>query len=232
MPLQIFVEDQLNEAYEVLARKALRMPDQTNRSKVKASIVGINDFTTMKSLLDLTQRSVAAGYLCIMFIMDQESLPESGDRPQKLADFKSSFNQLCQYLSGLPTDNPLRQARVIRIVCLRCLESWLVSDPQAVIDAVRGVHGVNFRVEPRQTESLPPHVAAENIARLIQRVGTQLNKRDLQQTRASSIKRRGKSIAQRINLDSARQYNSSLNYFCDMVQCNDNGCQRPCPEIK
>jgi len=113
---------------------------------------------------------------------------------------------------------------------MRCLESWLLSDQQAIIDAMRGVHGVRIGLSPIQTESLTPQEAAERIAHLIRQVGQNLNNRELLRTHASSIKRRGKFIAQKVDLSRARNYNRSLDYFCDIVQCTESGCAHPCPE--
>ena len=44
MPLQILVEDRLNDPYEILARKALGLPvDQTNRREIRAGFVQITE---------------------------------------------------------------------------------------------------------------------------------------------------------------------------------------------
>jgi len=231
MPLQIFVEDRLNEAYEVLACKALGLPvDRRNRQQVRASIVDLDDLTHRDGLLDLVERSQAAGYGCIILIMDQEALPASADRPEKLRQFRDAFRQLCDYLDGLPERHPLKKVNVIRIVCQRCLEGWLAADPQAIVDAVRGVKGVRYSPNRQSTQDLSPHQAADRIAHIICHVGHELQNRDLLRASAGNVKRRGKAIATAMDLQRSRGYNLSLDYFCVMVDCATPGCHHPCPE--
>ena len=55
MPLQIFVEDKLVDAYEILARKAHGLPgSSSNRREVRAARIDPDDLTSRNSLLDLT----------------------------------------------------------------------------------------------------------------------------------------------------------------------------------
>lgn len=229
MPLQIFVEDQLSEAYEVLARKVLGLSFR-DRRQVHASRIDPEDFTSRDGLLDWVSRSLRSHYDCVVFILDEEAGPQSADRPEKLRLFKRAFQELCTYLGGLPEQDPLKGMNVIRIVCQRCLESWLVSDPQAVVDSVRGKQGINFKPKPGRTENLTPRQASEYIAHLINQTGQQMRRRDLQRIGTNSIKSRGKSIAEHVNPDQARRYNRSLRYFYEMVPCTQNGCDKPFPK--
>ena len=231
MPLQILVEDRLNEPYEILARKALGLPiEQTNRREVRASVVQIGELTNFEGLLNLAETSHKAGYDCIMFIVDEEITPASADRPDRLREFRRAFTQLCNYLNELPPPEPLNQVNVIRIVSKRCLEAWLAADPRAIVDAVRGKKGVNYNPPNRNTENMSPQQAAEHIVHIIREVGKQTRKRDLLQTRVRNVKRRGRSIALQLNVEQARRHNRSLAYFFDMVSCRRSGCEYPCPE--
>ncbi len=59
MALQIFVEDQLTDAYEILALRALGLPaSPRNRRQVRASRIDVGDLATFEGLLDLTRRGV------------------------------------------------------------------------------------------------------------------------------------------------------------------------------
>ena len=120
--------------------------------------------------------------------------------------------------------------KITRIVCQRCLECWLASDPQAIIDAVRGKHGVDLQLTPQTTDNLTPNQAKERIAHIINQTGQKLDRWDLQQIRASNIKSRGKTIAEHISLTQAGRYNGSLKYFFEMLPCVQSGCEHPFPE--
>ncbi|GAB4577493.1 MAG: hypothetical protein Fur0022_02240 [Anaerolineales bacterium] len=231
MPVLIFVEDELNEPYEILARKALGLPiERYNRKEVKVSLAKLSDFTSSDRLLNLVSGAYEAGYDCVLFILDHEDSTNSPDRQQKLVDFRNAFDDLCRHLRGLPATNQLRTVNVIRIVALNCLESWLAADPQAIVDAVRGNQGVRYNPPTRNTESLTPYEAADQIANHIRQVGRLTEKRDLLRAQASNIKRRGKVIAARLDIRRSRNYNRSLAYFIEMVSCEISGCNSPCPE--
>jgi len=229
MPLQILVEDRLNEAYEILARKALGL-SAPNRRQVRAGVVQINELTSLEGLLSLVTTSHQAGYDCIVFIVDEEITPASADRPDRLREFKKAFRQLCDHFDKLPPHNPLNQVNVIRIISKRCLESWLATDPQAVIDAVRGKRGVNYSPPNRNTENMSPQQAAQHIVHIIREIGRKTGKKDLLRASVKNVKRRSKAIAQYLRPNYARRFNRSLAYFFDMVHCQEMGCEHPCPE--
>jgi len=65
--------------------------------------------------------------------------------------------------------------------------------------------------------------------RPIQEVGRRLRRQDLRRVNARSVKSRGKSIAERLDPDRARRFNSSLDYFFSMVDCRRSGCDHPQP---
>jgi hypothetical protein len=229
MPLQIFVEDELAEAYEALALRALGLPlAPRNRRAVLAARIDVDDLTTRDGLLDLTRRAMRSGHDTILFILDEEG-PPSSDRPQKLANFRQAFLELCAYLaSGREKD--LGKAKVTRIVCKRCLEGWLMADPQAIVDAVRGKHGIDYVPAPQRTEELLPTQALDGIAHVIRETGRRLGRRDLSQISSKNIKSRGASIAGHVVPDRARRYNLSLDYFYGMIDGQRSGCEHPCPE--
>lgn len=230
MPLQIFVEDELADAYEILALRALGLSTRPrDRSRVRASKINIEDLTSLESLLHLTQSAKRAGYDCILFVMDREG-PGSPDRREKLTLFRQAFQGLCDHLATLGDNNPLYGVRVSRIVCLTCLKGWLATDPQAVVDSVRGRRGVDYHPSSQGTVNLFPHQASERIAHTIRETGRHLGRHDLQRLSAGSIKSRGASIAEHIDPNRARRYNRSLNYFYQMVQGDQNGCDHPFPD--
>jgi hypothetical protein len=230
MPLQIFVEDQLSDAYEILALRALGLPTRKDRRRVRASRIDLEDLTTRDGLLDLARRAWDSGYDCVLFLMDEEGLPRSPERPAKLRAFRQAFLELCHWLAGLRDNDPLRRLKVTRVVCRRCLESWLAADPQAIVDSVRGTRGVHYRPDPQRTDDLLPAQAGERIAQVIRETGRRLDRRDLTRVATGSIKSRGASIAEHVDPGRARRHNGSLAYFFDMVDGNRNGCDYPFPE--
>jgi hypothetical protein len=229
MPLQIFVEDEFAETYEVLALRALGLPAAPrNRQAVLAVKIDVDNLTTLDGLLDLTRRAIRSKHDTILFILDEEG-PSALGRPKKLASFRQAFLELCAYLAS-GREKALSNAKVSRIVCKRCLEGWLMTDPQAVVDAVRGEHGIDYSPTPRKTEELLPAQALEGIAHVIRETGRRLGRRDLSQISSKVIKSRGPSFAKHVVPARARHYNSSLAYFYDMIDGHRSGCEHPCPE--
>jgi hypothetical protein len=229
MPLQIFVEDELAEAYEALALRALGLPiAPRNRQAVLAARIDVDDLTARDGLLDLTRRAMRSGHDTILFILDEEG-PSALGRSKKLASFRQAFLELCAYLAS-GREKALSNAKVSRIVCKRCLEGWLMAYPRAIVDAVRGEHGIDYFPTPHRTEELLPAQALEGIAHVIRETGRRLGRRDLSQISSKSIKARGASIAGHVVPDRARRYNSSLDYFYDMIDGQRSGCDHPCPE--
>lgn len=231
MPLQIFVEDRLTDAYEILALRALGLPTaRRDRRRARASRIDLEELTSRTGLLDLAQRSQQSGYDCVLFIMDEEGLPRSPDRPAKLRAFHQAFRELCDHLGTRRDNDPLHKFKVTRIVCRRCLEGWLAADPQAIVDSVRGSHGIDYRPDPQKTDDLLPHQALDRITQVIREAGNRLGRRDLMRLSSGSIKSRGASIAEHVEPQRARRHNASLAYFLDMVDGSRSGCEHPFPE--
>lgn len=231
MRLQIFVEDEKVEAYRVLASKALGLPVtvRSHEAVIRVIKIKIEELASLDGLLDLTQRAVRGGSDTILFIMDQEG-PRSVDRPVKLEAFRRAFQQLCRNLAQRPDGDPLRGVNVIRIICKRCLESWLASDLQAVVEFARGRHGLDYRPTAGRTENLSPEQAMDRIAQTIREVGRRTGSRHHASLTSQAAKSLGKDIALHVVPDRARRNNASLAYFFDMVQGRRNGCDQPCPE--
>lgn len=230
MPLQIFVEDELVDAYEILARKALGLPaSRSNRREVRAGRIDPEELTSRDSLLDLAGRAHAAGYDTILFILDQEG-PKSPHRAEKLAAFKRAFRELCDHLANLRDDDPLCRVKVVRIVCQRCLEGWLAADPVAIVEAFSGPKKTNYTPAPQRTENLFPEQASARIAHIGQELGSRLGKDHLKRLDPRSIKTRGKDIALSMEPTRAKPYNASLAYFFEMIDGHRSGCDHPCPE--
>jgi hypothetical protein len=178
-------------------------------------------------LLDLLRLAVTSGYDCVIFILDQEDPLASPERRELLVRFRQAFAALCDYQQRLRANDPLRRARVIRVICTSCLEGWLAADPKAVVDSVRGSHGINYSPPPQNTDGLLPVQAADRIAHFIREAGRRLQRHDLERVSKSSVKSRGKSIAERLEPDRARAFNSSLDYFFSMADCRRSGCDHP-----
>jgi hypothetical protein len=228
--LQIFVEDRLTDTYEVLALRALKLPTSPrNRQRVRASRIEPADLTTRDNLLDLVRRSVASGYGCVMFIIDQEASLRSPERTALLALFRDAFSALCSYQKRLRSGDSLRRARIIRVVCQRCLEGWLAADLHAVVDSVRGGLGIDYRPPLQNSADLLPLQAGQRIVSVIREVGRRIERKDLRRVNLSTVKSRGPAIAEFLEPERARRFNDSLDYFLKMVDCQRSGCEHPFP---
>ena len=229
MRLQIFVEDELAEAYEHLALRVLGPPAPGNRSIVRASRVDLEAMRSFEGLLRLTLRVRKGGFNNILFVMDQEG-PDTQERPAKLMDFQLAFQKLCDHLARQKPGQPLYQVKAARIVCQRCLEGWLAADLQAAVDAVRGRHGVDYHPASQRTDNVFPHQASEKIAQVIRETGRRLGRQDLQKVSTRVAKSLGSSIAEHVDPNRARSYNRSLDYFYTIIQGDRNGCDHPFPD--
>ena len=227
--VQLFVEDELSEAYEILAARALGFDHtrrQQRRQRVRAARLDLCEFTSRDGLLDSVERACRAGSRCILFILDEEDYSESPDRSDKLAAFRQAFTQLCQHLESLPDSHNLKRVKVTCIISKSCLECWLLADPQAIVTAVRGPS--SYTPPARNTEHHSPRQARDKIAHIVNEV----HRRNRKQKRISgrSAKTMGAKIAPHITPDRARRRNFSLAYFYDMISCEQSGCERPFPE--
>jgi hypothetical protein len=229
--LQIFVEDQLTEAYEVLALRTLDLPTSLrNRSRVRASRVEPQELANRESLLDLFQRAVASGYDCVIYILDREDPLRSPERANLVRGFRQAFSNLCKHQRSLEPKDPVRQAKAVGVICRNCLEGWLAADPEAVVDSVRSGQGIVYRPPQNSTDDLAPDQAGARIVHIIQEVGKRLQRSDLRRVTVRSVKSRGKSIAERLEPSRARRFNTSLDYFLSMVDCQRSGCDHPQPD--
>ena len=230
--VQIFVEDELTDPYEILAARALGVnaPDrrQSRRRRVRAARLKMSEFTRMDSLLDTVRRACRAGSRCVLFVLDEEDYNASPDRSTRLTEFREAFEAFCRYLETLPPDDQLRQVKVTRVVSKTCLECWLLADPQAVAQAVGGPS--SYRPQARNTERHSPRQAREQIAHIVREVGKRTGNRRLARAGSRSVKTIGVKIAPYVEPEQARRRNFSLDYFYDMIRCEQSGCERPFPE--
>lgn len=231
--IQIFVEDELNEAYQILAASTIGAPlshsRNGGRSRIRVAKMTLNELTSFESLLDLAQRSQRSGYQQVVFAMDHEGPGADPGRIEARRHFREAFQELCDYIEQLPADDPLKQLRLVRVEVHSCLEAWLLSDPLAIVDAFGGPS--NYRPTARRTENLTPRQARDGIAHIVREVGRRTGKRRLARMRGRAIKSLGTRIAPNIKLGRARHYNASLDYFCDMIENDRDGCQHPFPEL-
>jgi hypothetical protein len=227
--VQLFVEDELNEAYEILAARALELPvkpSSARRRHVRAARLDLNEFTSRDSLLDSVQRAHRAGSRCVLFIMDAEDAHFSPDRAAKITDFGHAFAGLCDYLGSLPNRNPLKGIMVTRIVNHSCLECWLLADPLAIVQAFGGE---DYAPSRQNTANLSPKQARDQIAHIMREVGRRSGNRKLMRVSGSNIKSEGIRIAAHLTPQHAQHNNFSLRYFFDMISCTQSGCTQPFP---
>jgi hypothetical protein len=229
--VQLFVEDELSEVYEILAAQVLGVDvnrRQSRRQKVRAARLDVSEFTSKDSLLDSVERTYRSGSPCILFILDEEDYNESPDRSNKLAEFRQAFMELCQHLEDLPDNHYLKQVKVTCIITKSCLECWLLADPQAIVAAIRG--SSSYIPKEQNTENHNPRQARDHIAHIIREVGRRTNKRQYARMSGHSVKTMGTKIALYVAPERARHRNFSLDYFYEMVTCKQSGCDRPFPE--
>ena len=230
--IHIFVEDKLCEVYEVLAAKALAFSAhhaaESDKHSIRASQVTLDELISDKHLLDLARRSQRSGCQQVIFALDHEGHDAKQERVDARRRFQEAFQQLCNHVARLPASDPLKQLRLVRVEVRSCLEAWLLSDPQAIVSAF-GLS--NYRPKARQTEHLSPRQAREQIASIMREVGKRKGNRRLASMSGSAVKSEGAKIAEHLDLDRARRNNRSLDYFCEMVAQQGDGCRQPCPEL-
>jgi len=230
--IRIFVEDERKEAYEILAAKAIGAHVHRSRvsgtNRIRAARVTLDELTRFESLLDLAQRSQRSGYQQVVFAMDHEGPGADEGRVEALRLFCKAFQQLCKYIEKLPSNDPLKQLRLVRVEVRSCLEAWLLSDPQAIVEKF-GPSG--YRPDTHQTEHLTPRQARDEIAHILREIGRRNNNRRMARMGGHAIKSLGTKIASGIDLSRARRNNRSLDYFCDMIENDRDGCQQPFPEL-
>jgi len=225
LDIQIFVEDKLCDAYRILAIKALG----ASALSVHVARATLNELTSFGDLLDLARRAQRSGCQQVVFALDHEGHDAKQERVDARRRFQETFQQLCDHVARLPASDPLRQLRLVRVEVRSCLEAWLLSDPQAIVQAFSGP--ADYRPDVRQTEALSPREARDGIAHIVRQIGGRKGNRRLARMRGSDVKSEGAKIAEHLDLDRARRNNRSLDYFCEMVAQQGDGCRQPCPEL-
>jgi len=148
--IQIFVEDKLCDAYRILAIKALG----ASALSVHVARATLNELTSFGDLLDLARRAQRSGCQQVVFALDHEGHDAKQERVDARRRFQETFQQLCDHVARLPASDPLKQLRLVRVEVRSCLEAWLLSDPQAIVQAFSGP--ADYRPDVRQTEALSP----------------------------------------------------------------------------
>jgi len=225
LDIQIFVEDKLCDAYRILAIKALG----ASALSVHVARATLNELTSFGDLLDLARRAQRSGCQQVVFALDHEGHDAKQERVDARRHFQEAFQQLCNHVARLPASDPLRQLRLVRVEVRSCLEAWLLSDPQAIVQAFSGP--ADYRPDVRQTEALSPREARDGIAHIVRQIGGRKGNRRLARMSGSAVKSEGAKIAEHLDLDRARRNNRSLDYFCEMVAQQGDGCRQPCPEL-
>jgi len=226
--VMLFVEDEVNEAYEILVRKVIGLPLRGATSvRVRAARARLDELTNFTSLLDLTQRAQRAGFQQVVFVMDHEGPGADRGRVNARQQFRDAFQELCDYIDNLPPNDPLHPIHLVRIEVHTCLETWLLSDPPAIAYAAGDS---NYTPRHRRTHHLTPREAREAIAHILREVGRRRSKRHLQKLSGTAVKSWGKRIASVIDIEQARRFNFSLDYFCRMIETTGDGCEQPFPD--
>jgi len=223
--IQIFVEDKLCDAYRILAIKALG----ASALSVHVARATLDELTSFGDLLDLARRAQRSGCQQVVFALDHEGHDAKQERVDARRRFQETFQQLCDHVARLPASDPLKQLRLVRVEVRSCLEAWLLSDPQAIVEAFSGP--ADYRPDVRQTEALSPREARDGITHIVRQIGGRKGNRRLARMRGSDVKSEGAKIAEHLDLDRARRNNRSLDYFCEMVAQQGDGCRQPCPEL-
>jgi len=226
--IMVFAEDELNEAYEVLVRKAMGLPLNTSAGvRIRAVKARPGELTNFDSLLDLSQRALRSGIQQVVFCMDHEGPGADHGRVLARRQFREAFERLCIHIEGLPPRDPLKSVRLVRVEVHTCLESWLLSDPPAIARAA-GDHSYTPRVG--QTHRLSPQQARQKIAHILNEVGRRRAKRHLRRISSSAVRSWGNRIAREIDIENARRYNFSLDYFCATIERHQDGCDQTFPD--
>jgi len=223
--IQIFVEDKLCEAYRSLATKALG----SSALSVHVARATLDELTSFGDLLDLARCAQRSGCQQVIFALDHEGHDAAQARVDARRRFQEAFQQLCNHVVCLPASDPLKQLRLVRVEVRSCLEAWLLSDPQAIVKAFSGP--ADYRPDVRQTEALSPREARDGIAHIVRQISGRKGNRRLARMSGSAVKSEGAKIAEHLDLDRARRNNRSLDYFCEMVAQQGDGCRQPCPEL-
>ncbi len=226
--VMVFVEDELNDAYEILVRKAMGLPLDINPgARIRVVRVTQDELTDYNNLLDLSQRALRSGAQQVVFCMDHEGPGADSGRVQARRQFQEAFRGLCDHIERLSPNDPLKNMLLVRVEVHTCLESWLLSDPPAI---ARAAGDYSYIPPARQTHLLPPHQARQNIAHILNEVGRRRSKRHLRRISASAVRSWGHRIAREMDIVNARRYNFSLDYFCAMIETNQNGCEQTFPD--
>ena len=223
--IQIFVEDKLCDAYRILAIKALG----ASALSVHVARATLDELTSFGDLLDLARRAQRSGCQQVVFALDHEGHDAKQERVDARRRFQETFQQLCDHVARLPASDPLKQLRLVRVEVRSCLEAWLLSDPQAIVEAFSGP--ADYRPYVGRTEALSPREARDGIAHIVRQIGGRKGDRRLARMSGSAVKSEGAKIAEHLDLDRARRNNRSLDYFCEMVAQQGDGCRQPCPEL-
>ncbi|MBV7333920.1 hypothetical protein KFU94_64565 [Chloroflexi bacterium TSY] len=223
--IQLFVEDELSEAYEHLTSNALGIKQLRRRSKgkqIRASKLDVNEYIDVNSLLDLTYRAARTGASQVFFILDEEDPQRSPERATIQRQFKQAFEALCREIERLPKS----KIRVVRVVCKTCLECWLLADPAAVVSAAGAPK--SYSPKSSTTTTYGPRQARDQIAHIFNEVNRR--QRNKKRRGGRSVKSEGAKIAGYVDLDRASKNNYSLAYFCDMLINKRDGCKHSFPE--
>lgn len=226
--IMVFVEDELNEAYAVLVRKAMGLPLNTSAGvRIRVVKARQDELTNFNSLLDFSQSALDSGIQQVVFCMDHEGPGADHGRLQARHQFREAFELLCNHIDDLSSRHPLKNMRLVRVEVHTCLESWLLSDPPAIARAA-GDH--SYMPHVGQTHRLPPKQARQKIAHILKEVGRRHDKRHLKKILPSAVRSWGERIAREINIENARRHNFSLDYFCATIETYQNGCVQTFPD--
>ena len=216
MRLNLYVEDTAGRAaYERLARKWCELQG-IPCEQVRAIARPLNDILDKMRLL--VENAVRDGFDCIVFVVDQEVVPE---RKRQIR----MIHQQCELICRSLADSDRVNVTVGLVVARTCLECWILADVQAVVKSACGKNRRGYYVATQHgnTQLLTPKDAANAITHILREVGRQAGKQDT--GRIKYEKSAVADIAAKIeNLPVASLRNKSLAEFCERVTCKQSDC--------
>jgi len=218
MKIQIYAEDTHNEAFAVLAEKAIRQAVPDASPVVSAVRRGAREM--QREMLALVRGAYRDGFSKVIFVVDRES-EWSRERPALIADICRVFDGLCRELPAYPE---LAGVKVALVIANRCLESWLLTDVDGLMDYARGKRGSH-----RFTGSSFRSGRTEDVDGPVQRINALFAEvaRDTQSRPKRCEKSKLKAMAHFVDPEHGRGNNRSFAYFLEMVTSQQDGCDHP-----
>ena len=218
MKIQIYAEDTHCEAFAVLAEKAIRQAVPDASPIVSAVRRGAREM--QREMSALVRGAHQDGFSRVIFVLDRES-EWSRERPALIVDICRAFDRLCR---ELPSAQELAGVKVVLVIANRCLESWLLTDVDGLIEYARGKRGLH-----RFTGSSFRSGRTDEIDRPVRRIDALFAQVaiDIQSGPKRCEKSKLKQMAHFVDPQRGQNNNRSFAYFLEMVTSDRDGCGHP-----